>query len=165
MSKPQQYRVILSPEEVSLLKGILGRGKHGAQLRKRAQALLFSNDHMLDKDIAKSLGMYQSSIERLRRRFVEEGFDTAFYGKSRGHRRRSLTGEDEARLIKLACEKTPDGVHHWSLRLLQERWATLENTDTKSVSHETIRKTLKKVNLSHGNEKSGVFHRKATRNS
>ena len=73
--------------------------------------------------------------------------------------------EDEARLIALACEKTPDGVQHWSLRLLQERWATLENTDTKTVSHETIRKVLKKANSSLGRGGSAASRRKPTRNS
>ena len=105
---------------------------------------LVANDQVSDKVIAETLGMHRRGIEELRRRFVEEGFEATLHGKPRGHRQRSLTGEDEARLIALACEKTPDGVHHWALRLLQERWATLENTDTKTMSHETIRKVLKK---------------------
>ncbi len=121
MPKPQTYRVTLSLDEVSLLKDIIHKGKHSAQKRKRAQALLLANDQMFDKVIAETVGMHRRGIEELRRRFVEEGFEATLHGKPRGHRQRSLTGEDEARLIALACEKTPDGVHHWSLRLLQER--------------------------------------------
>jgi transposase len=165
MPKSQSYRVTLSVDEISLLKDIIHKGKHSAQKRKRAQALLLANDQMFDKDIAESLGMHRRGLEDLRRRFVEEGFEVTLDGKTRGHRQRSLTGEDEARLIALACEKKPDGVHHWSLRLLQERWATLENTDTKTVSHETIRKILKKANLRLGRSGSGASHRKPTRNS
>ena len=165
MPKAQSYRVTLSFSEVSLLKDIVHKGKHSAQERKRAQALLLANDQVFDKDIAQTLGMHRRGVEDLRRRFVEEGFEATLHGKPRGHRQRSLTGEDEARLIALACEKTPDGIHHWSLRLLQERWATLENTDTKTVSHETIRKVLKKANSSLGKGGSGASRRKPTRNS
>ena len=118
MPKLQSYRVTLSLDEASLLKDIIHKGKHSAQTRKRAQALLLANDQVFDKDIAQTF----------------------------------------------ACEKTPDGVHHWSLRLLQKRWATLENTDTKTVSHETIRKVLKKANSSLGKGGSGASRRKPTRN-
>jgi transposase len=156
MSKAPSYRVTLSSAEVSLLQDIVHKGKHSAQKRKRAQALLMANDQAFDKDIIEAIGMHRRGIEDLRRRFVEEGFEATLNGKTRGHRNRSLTGEDEARLIALACEKTPDGVRHWSLRLLQERWATLENTDTKAVSYETIRKILKKTNLSPGSGASGA---------
>lgn len=156
MPKAPSYRVTLSHDEVSQLHDIVHKGKHSAQKRKRAQALLMANEQAFDKDIIEVLGMHRRGIEDLRRRFVEEGFEATLNGKTRGHRSCSLTGEDEARLIALACEKKPDGVRHWSLRLLQERWATLENTDTKTVSHETIRKTLKKANLSLGKDESGA---------
>jgi len=165
MPKAQYYRVTLVSEEISVLKDIIHKGKQSAQKRKRAQALLLANDQVFDKDIAETLGMHRRGIEELRRRFVEEGFEATLNGKPRGHRQNSLTGEDEARLIALACEKKPDGAHHWSLRLLQERWAALENTDTKTVSHETIRKTLKKANLNLGKDENGASRRKPTRNS
>ena len=162
---PKRYRVTLTVEEIDEIKNFIKKGKHSAPTFKRAQALLMANGQLFDKDIAKALGMHHRTIEELRQRFVEEGFENALYGKPRGHRQRALTGEDEARLIALACEKTPDGVHHWSLRVLQERWATLENTDAKTVSHETIRKTLKKANLSLGKDGSGVFRQRPTQNS
>ena len=165
MPKAPSYLVTLSHDEVSQLQDIVHKGKHSSQKRKRAQALLLANEQAFDKDIIEALGMHRRGIEDLRRRFVEEGFEATLNGKTRGHRSRSLTGEDEARLIALACEKKPDGVRHWSLRLLQERWATLENTDTKTVSHETIRKILKKANLSLGSDASGALRRKPTRNS
>ena len=165
MPKAPSYRVTLSHDEVSQLQDIVHKGKHGAQKRKRAQALLMANEQAFDKDIIEALGMHRRGIEDLRRRFVEEGFEATLNGKTRGHRSCSRPGEDEARLIALACEKKPDGVRHWSLRLRQERWATLEDTDTKTVSHETIRKTLKKANLSLGKDENGASRRKPTRSS
>jgi transposase len=162
MGRPQRYRVTLTAEEISLLKSILDKGKHSARKRKRAHALLLAKDQVSDKDVAKTVGMKCRGVEGLRHRFAEKGFETTLNGK---HRESSIKGEDEARLIALACEKKPDGVHHWSLRMLQKRWATLENTDTKTVSHETIRKVLKKTGLNPGGKRSGASRRKPTRNS
>jgi transposase len=160
-----KYRVTLTPEEIFLLEGILGRGKHGAQKYKRAKVLLLANDRLADTAIAQAVGMHYRGVEDLRRRFVEEGFETTLNGKPRGHRERSIKGEDEARLIALAREKKPDGVKHWSLRVLRDRWATLENTDTKTVSHETIRQVLKKTTLNPGGKKNGASLQRPTRTS
>jgi transposase len=78
---------------------------------------------------------------------VEDGFETTLEGKPRGHRPRSLTGEDEARLIALVCGPAPEGCARWTLQLPEDAWVTLEYTDTKTVSRETIRWTLKKLVL------------------
>lgn len=138
----KKYRVTLTEEEESELKDILNRGKHGAQKRKRAQALLMSNGGKSDRAIAEAVGMHSRGVEELRRRFVEEGFELTLNGAPRAHSPRLVDGEDEARLIALACEQTPEGVHHWSLRVLRDKFATLEG---RKVSHETIRQVLKKT--------------------
>jgi hypothetical protein len=101
-------------------------------------------------------------LEQLRERFVEEGFETTLNGKRKGHRPRSIQGEDEARLIALACGPKPEGRTRWTLRLLAETWTTLAHTDTKTVSYETIRRTLKKTKLNLGGVRSGVSRRKGT---
>jgi transposase len=90
--------------------------------------------------------MRRRSVEALRQRFVEDGFETTLEGKPRGHRPRALAGEDEARLIALVCGPAPEGSARWTLRLLADAWVALEHTDTKTVSRETIRRTLKKTN-------------------
>jgi transposase len=107
--------------------------------------------------------MHRRGIEELRQRFVEEGFESTLEGKPRGHRPRSLTGEDEARLATLVCGPAPEGCARWTLQLLEDTWATLGHTDTKTVSRETIRRTLKKTGLSPGKTGNGVFRRKRTR--
>jgi transposase len=153
----KKYKVTLTAEERALLKDILNRGRHSAQKRKRAQALLLADEQMTDEAIAERAGMHRRGVEELRQRFVEEGFEATLEGKPHGHRARAIAGEDEARLIVLACSPAPEGYDHWSLRLLSEKWVTLEGN---TVSHETIRQTLKKTNLSRGKSGSGVFHRK-----
>jgi transposase len=106
--------------------------------------------------------MHYRGVEEIRRRFVEEGFEETLKGKPCGHRPRSIDGEDEARLIKLACEEKPDGIDHWSLRYLSEKLVTIEGGH---VSHETIRRVLKKMKPNRGKEKNGAYRRKETQNS
>jgi transposase len=161
----KKYKVTLTDEEKKILKDIVNKGKHGAQLRKRCQALLLANENYTDEAIAERVGMSRRGLEQLRERFVTEGFEVTLKGKGKGHRPRAIQGKDEARLIALVCGPKPDGRSRWSLRLLQEKWATLANTDTKTVSRETIRRTLKKTNLSLGGSRNGAFRRSRTRSS
>jgi hypothetical protein len=134
----KEYRVTLTEAEREHLSSIINRGNHNAQKRKRAQALLLADQGYIDEVIAERVGMYRRGIEGIRQRFVEEGFEATVEGRERGHRRRSIQGEDEARLIALVCGPVPEGYAHRTLRLIRDRRVTLENTDTKEVSHEPI---------------------------
>ena len=156
----KKYKVTLTEEERVLLKDILNRGKHSARKRKRAQALLLADEQMTDEEIAERAGMHRRGVEELRQRFVEEGFEATLEGRPHGHRARVIQGEDEARLIALTCSPVPEGYDHWTLRLLQERWVSLEGD---RVSYETIRQTLKKTSLNRGRNGNGVFPRKGMR--
>jgi transposase len=160
MPEKKKYKVTLTDDEKELLQDIITKGKHGAQKRKRAQALLLTDAGYTDEATAERTGMHCRGIEELRRRFVEEGFEKALEGKPRGHRPRALTGEDEARLIALVCGPVPGGYARWTLRLLANTRVTLEYTDTPRVSRETIRQTLKKTRLNPGRTGNGVYLRK-----
>jgi transposase len=127
-----------------------------------SQALLLANEGYSDEVIAKRVGMCPRGVAYMRQRFVEEGFELTLEGKPRGHRPRVLNGEDEARLITLACGPVPEGCARWTLRLLADQWVTLENTEANTVSRETIRQTLKKTRLSPGKTENGVYRRKGT---
>jgi transposase len=152
----KKYIVTLEDDEKKLLKGIINKGKHSAEKRKRAQALLLANENYTDDMIAERTGLSRRGLEQLRQRFVEEGFEATLTGKPRGHRPKKLGGEDEARLIALACSEKPGGRTRWTLRLLRDTWSTLAYTDVKTVSYETIRRTLKKTRLSRGKTGNGV---------
>ena len=141
----KKYIVVLTKEEKETLKGIINKGKHSAEKRKRAQALLFAEENYTDSMIAERTGLSRRGLEQLRERFVEEGFEVTLAGKPRGHRPKKLSGADEARLLALACSPKPDGRSRWSLRLLQDKWSTLAYTDVKTISHQTIFRTLKKT--------------------
>jgi transposase len=160
----KKYIVTLTQDEKELLREIVNKGKHSAEERKRAQALLLADENYTDDMIAERSGLSRRGLEQLRQRFVEEGFETTLAGKPRGHRPKSLGGKDEARLIALVCSEKPEGRSRWSLRLLSETWETLAHTDTKTVSYQTIRRTLKKTNLNLGVTQNGAFRQKKMKN-
>lgn len=99
---------------------------------------------------AHQLGLRRvSTIERLRRRFVEQGFDTALHGKQREPlREKLLDGRAEAALIALRCSDPPQGHRQWSLRLLADRMVALKHVE--HMSHESVRQLLKKTSSSPG---------------
>jgi Homeodomain-like domain len=97
-------------------------------------------------------------VEQLKKRFVEEGLEAALYRKPVTNiHRRKITGDEEAHVIALYCSQAPAGHERWTLRMLADKMVELDLVD--SVSHETIRRTLKKMNLNPGKRKNGVFHR------
>ena len=159
------YRVTLTEEEIRILEGILNRGKHSAQKRKRAQAMLLAHQGMSDTENSAVSGMRVRSIEDMRKHFVELGFELTLNGVPKNPRSKKITGADEARLIALACETIPDGHRHWSLRVLQDKFLSLENVTVDFVSHETIRKTLKKTTSNPGKGRSGASRQKPAQNS
>ena len=159
----KKYIVTLTSDEKKVLNEIINKGKQTAEKRKRAQALLLADENFTDDMIAERTGLSRRGLEQLRQRFVEEGFEVTIMGKPRGHKPKALGGEDEARLIALACSPKPDGRTRWTLRLLSDTWSTLAYTDTKKVSHETIWRTLKKTKLSLGETRNGAYRRKQTK--
>ncbi len=159
----KQYIVTLTKEERITLKEMLNKGKHSAEKRKRAQALLLAEKDYTDDMIAERTGLSRRGLEQLRQRFVEEGFEVTLTGKPRGHRQKALGGADEARLIALVCGPKPDGRTRWTLRLLADKWSALAHTETKTISRETVRRTLKKTRLNLGAARNGVSLRKGSR--
>lgn len=137
---PKKYKVTITDIEIAICKDIVTRGYHSAEKRNRARALILLNDDETDAEVAGVLGMSLRGIEALRKRFIDEGFETVLNGKPRGHRPCILNDEDKARLVQLSCEITEDGAKRWTLREMSKR---IRELCGKIVSHETIRKTLK----------------------
>ena len=104
---------------------------------------------MTDEEIARSLQIASATVERIRRRCVEEGIEVALGRREQQRRRpRKLDGAAEAHLIALACGEPPEGRARWTLRLLSERLVECEIVD--SIHPETVRKALKKTRSSLG---------------
>lgn len=165
----QKYRVTLSADEREILFTLINKGKASKEKTNRARILLKADsgeegEHWKDDQIARALYVSRSTVNRTRRSLVEEGLEKTLTRKSLSNpRRRILQGEEEAYLVALTCGEPPAGQSRWTLRLLAEKMVKLEYIDT--VSHETIRTALKKMNLNLGNEKSGASPQKQMQNS
>jgi len=143
------YRVVLTEAQRAELRGLVGSGTAPARMLTRARILLKA-DHgeggagWADAAIVGALDVNASTVLRVRRQFAGDGL-AATLERKRPDRvyERALDGEQEARLIALACAETPEGVDRWSLRLLADELVRLEVVGT--ISHETVRRTLKKT--------------------
>ena len=149
----KKYVVTLTPAERKQLWQLTQSGKAAARKIKRAHILLKADTRhpearWTDEQISDAYAVHTNTIADLRKRFVLSGLDTALKERPRGHRGRALDGEAEAHLLAVACSPAPEGHDHWTLRLLAQRMVELKQV--KTVSHETIRQTLKKMNLNLG---------------
>jgi len=150
----KRYRVTLTETERVDLQRLVSVGKSAAQKLVRARILLLADQSeggssKSDPDIVESLGCGRATVERMRKQFVEEGLDAALCRKpSQRVFERKMDGKAEAHLIALACGAPPEGRSRWTLRLLSDRLVVLEHVE--SVSYETVRRVLKKTNLSLG---------------
>lgn len=146
----KKYVVRLSSQEREHLSRLMASGKGPARLFTRARILLKADvgprgPAWPDAKISEALEVTVQTVERVRRQLVEEGFEAVLkrhpYRQKVSHKK--VDGEVEARLVALACSEAPRGRSRWSLRLLAERMVELGYVE--SVSHETVRRTLKKT--------------------
>jgi len=150
----KKYRVKLSKEERSELIGLKSRGKIAARKLNHIQMLLLADESSesggwKDADIAEATCVSRLSVERIRKRFVEEGIDPAINPRvSKRVYSKKLDGEAEAFLVATACSSAPEGYSDWTMQLLADRLVECEIVD--SISSECIRQTLKKTTLSPG---------------
>jgi hypothetical protein len=139
-----KYRVTLKDEEIGQLNDILVKSKFSAAKRKRAQALLLANGQdKTDAEIASLARMRRSSIEELRRGFVENGFEACLEGLPRGHRQPIICGEDEASQIALSCEERAEGATYWSLIRLRGPLVYLEGREVSGQDNKDAFNGLK----------------------
>lgn len=130
------------------------KGKVAARKRLHAQILLKSDtgqhgDGWTDVRIAEAFDVGTATVERVRKRLVEQGLQAALDRKEQIHRKpRKIDGNTEAQLIAIACSKAPEGCVRWTLRMLADRLVELECVE--SISYEAVRQTLKKTKLNRG---------------
>jgi len=156
----KKYIVTLTADERALLRSFTSRGKNKSQKIINSLILLgcdegeFQKKRSTNEEISRVLNVSMRKVDRVKKRFVEDGLDIALNGR-KGSRiySKKADGDFEAHLVALSCSAPPEGFARWSLRLLADRVVELEYID--SVSHETIRRVLKKTKLSPGNVKGG----------
>ena len=144
----KKYVVRLSDEERDTLKKVVNKFKGTSQKVRRAQILLKADangPNWTDKRIAEAFSCRTKTVENIRQRLVERGFTEALEGKKRTAQstEKLLDGKQEAKLIAMRLGPPPKGYANWTLRLLARKVVELEIVD--SISHETVRRTLKKT--------------------
>jgi transposase len=140
-----RYRVELDGDERDQLTALLSGGKHLARKLKRAQILLAADAGAADEEIARSVGVGESTVYRTKRRFVLGNVEAALSEAPRRGAERKLTGKEEALLVATACSRPPAGRARWTLELLAGELVRL--TPHASVSRETVRRRLAENDL------------------
>ena len=149
-----RYKIKLSQEEVKELRSIINKGSHTSQTFRAAYILLNCDEgdfseKVTNEQISKVLKVGMRTIDRMKKRFIDEGFEAVL------ERRPSsriydikIDGDVEAKLVKLCCSEPPAGFAKWSLRLLADKMVELEYVE--SISYVSVGNVLKKMNLSLG---------------
>ena len=156
----KKYIVTLTEEERKMLGELTSKGEHKSQKILDALTLLgcdegeFQTKRSTNEEISRVLKTSMRKIDRVKKRFVEEGLDVALNGR-KGSRVyvKKADGDFEAHLVALSCSEPPEGFARWSLRLLADKVVELSYID--SISHESVRRVLKKTKLSPGNTRGG----------
>ena len=139
-----KYKVELTQAEGTQLNNVARKGKSSARKVKRALALLRTDRGLSDREIAEGLAVNPYTVARVRKRFVEEGLESALNERPRPGQKRKLDGRQEAHLVAVACSDPPEGHTHWTLQLLADK--VVELGFSEGISPETIRQILKKTN-------------------
>ena len=147
----KKYPVILSDTERDKLKSLIAAGTASARKLTHARILLKADQSpegpgWVDDDaVAEAVEVSQPTVSRVRKQYFEEGLEAALNRRPPNREyHRKLDGEQEARLVALACSEPPEGQARWSLRLLADRMVELEVVE--DLSYQTVRRTLKKTN-------------------
>ena len=141
----KKYIVELTDDERATLQEVVKKLKGASQKLKRANLLLKADAGWTDARIAEALDCRTKTVENVRQRFVELGFEVALHGKKRETppTQKLLDGEQEAKVIAMRLGTPPAGYGKWTLRLLARKVVELEIVD--AVSYQTVRRTLKKT--------------------
>ncbi len=155
-----RYTVILTEDERKSLLELASKGKHSSQQILNALILLNCDksecnvNHSTNEEISRVLNISMKKIDRVKKRFVEEGLEVALNGKESDRiYTKKVDGDAEAHLVALSCSQPPEGFARWSLRLLADK--AVELGYFEDISHETVRCTLKKRNQTLAKERMG----------
>jgi hypothetical protein len=146
--KSKKYLVRLTDAERETLQHVVGKFKGSSQKVRRAQVLLKADadgPDWTDAKISEAFGCRTRTVENIRERFVTQGFELTLNGRPhlKPPREKLLDGEQEAKVIAMRLGSPPPGFSNWTLRLLAGQVVALEIVE--SISHETVRRTLKKT--------------------
>jgi len=140
----KQYKIELSQQERNQLTKLTRQGTEKVRKVKRAKILLLADEGKKDKEIAERVEVSVGTVERIRKRYAQEGLAGAVNEKPRSGRPISISAQTRAKVTALACTKAPEGRSQWTLRMLADKMVELEYID--SISYQSVRNILKKTN-------------------
>jgi transposase len=152
-----KWIVDLSDDQRRELRSLVHKGKTSARRITRARVLLLAAEDRTDDEVAAALHTSRSTVERIRRRFVEHGLEAALRERPRPGAAPKLDERGQATLIALACSNPPDGRTSWTMQLLADE--LMVRRVVPSISDEAVRRTLKKTGSSHGSRSTGAFRK------
>ncbi len=139
-------KVKLKPKERKLLKQLISKGIEKARKITRCRILLLTDEGKTDTQIIEALKVARNTIRTVRFRYVREGLESAINEQPRLGAPKKFTGRQKAKITAIACSEPPEGRNRWTLRLLADKVVELKMVD--SISHQTVKRILKKTNLS-----------------
>ena len=149
----KRYRVTLTAEERARLRDLTRKGTASARMVRRARTLLLAAEERTDEAIAAALQIGVATVERTRRRCVEEGVEAALRERPRPGARPKLGPKQQAFVVALACTKPPEGRKRWTMQLLADRVVELQLVP--DITDEAIRLLLKRTSSSRGSRSNG----------
>ena len=152
-----KYAVRLETEQREELQHLIRVGKSSARVTAMARILLKSDDSWAAPQVVEALDVALGAVYRIKQRFTQEGLAGSLWDRRQANRHRKLDDRGEAHLIALACSPAPEGRDHWTLRLLAGK--VVELGLASSMSHEGVRRRLKKTRSSPGKRRSGASQR------
>lgn len=156
----KKYIVTLTKEEREELVTLINKGKIAGYKIKHANILLKADEGeygpgWADTKIAQAYNVHETTVRNIRIRFIEKGMKASLEREKRNNYEKKLDGDAEAQLIAIACSNPPEGYSRWSVRLLADKMVKLEIVE--EISHMTVQRTLKKMNLSLGSKSNGAY--------
>lgn len=137
--------IVLSSKEERKLREMTSKGRHSVRVLNRVHVLLKNHEGYGPGEISKMGFCSPASVFNILNRYKSDGLDSAIFEKPRScAHRRKVTPKVEAQVTMIACSSPPDGRSSWTLRLIQDKYVLLNNAE--GISHETVRKILKKAN-------------------
>lgn len=141
-------RIRLGGKEVEYLKAFVKKGRRSARELTRARILLLTNEGRTEDEIKDVLGICRATVSNIKRRYREEGLQSALTEKPRPGQPKKYTEEHKAEIIAMACTSPPEGRKRWTIRLLMHE--VRKRPGFKTINHESVRLILKKAKLSLG---------------
>ena len=139
-------QVKLKPKERELLKQLISKGSEKARKITRCRILLLAHEGKTDTQIIAALKVARNTMRAVRSRYAQEGLEAAINEQPRSGAPKKFSGRQKANITAIACSGPPEGRSRWTLRLIADRVIELKMVD--NISHQTVKRILKKTNLS-----------------